>query len=93
VEAMLLDVDGDGLLDRVLNSSKAGTSGTCSATWQRNNGPDASGQLLMFSAPPPGMTEEIPLPRLKWRGSVSPHPAGGATAADTNVLRTTYVTA
>ncbi len=79
VEAMTLDVDGDGLIDRLYNqhSDPATPITDCKARWQRNNGPDASGNVSFTT-----MTE-IPLPRLKWRGAstqANSSPAGGSAA-------------
>lgn len=58
VEAMMLDVDGDGLLDRVSNAPVMFASGaaSCRAVWQRNLGPGAG-----FSG-----GRYIPMPTLKW---------------------------
>ena len=80
VEAMLLDIDGDGLLDRVTNiaSNPDATITSCGARWFRNTGPDGSGNPTFSAA-----GEEITLPRLKWRGANSPasqDPGGGAAA-------------
>ncbi|MGE0400908.1 MAG: toxin TcdB middle/N-terminal domain-containing protein [Kofleriaceae bacterium] len=87
---MFLDIDGDGLQDLVTNSSVIagnGAGGTvleCKATWRRNKGLDFDGtfrnfggeQLLKFG------TRET-LPRLKWAGTGTPIPVGGASAAAT----------
>jgi RHS repeat-associated protein len=60
VEAMLLDIDGDGLLDRVTNPNAESEQSTCKAQWVRNMGSQGWQQPTNF---------EITLPRLKWRGS------------------------
>jgi hypothetical protein len=79
VETMFLDVDGDGLQDVLVNRSRSGTAASnCVADWYRNPGPDANGNLQQFQQSPTSIT----LPRLKWRGSVNPHPVGGAAQAD-----------
>jgi hypothetical protein len=59
VEAMMLDVDGDGLLDRVMNAPILSGSHviSCGAVWQRNQGP---GHPNFASAVP------IAMPTLKW---------------------------
>ncbi len=67
VEAMLQDIDGDGLLDRVTNASNGST---CQAAWTRNNGNGTWGT---------GGT--ITLPRLKWRGNPAGESPVGASAA------------
>jgi RHS repeat-associated protein len=58
VEAMMLDVDGDGLVDRVTNEPVVdqGHVTQCRAAWQRNRG-----GALGFEAP-----RYISLPTLKW---------------------------
>src|SRR6185436_20124441 len=57
VEAMMLDVDGDGLLDRLTNSPVFSSQGlvACQASWSRNRG------ALGF-----GNSQFIPMPTLKW---------------------------
>ncbi|MGJ0492828.1 toxin TcdB middle/N-terminal domain-containing protein [Methylobacter sp.] len=82
VEAMMLDLDGDGLLDRVTNASTEATDGQCTVRWQRNQGPASDSSNLQRFGPPQTFT----LPRLKWNGKIpfgsppnSP-PAGAATA-------------
>ena len=81
VEATLVDMDGDGLLDRLVNSSVDAQNqiGACSARWQRNRGINPiSGQLEFEST---GHT--VALPRLKWRGSgPTENYAAGAAHAD-----------
>ncbi len=76
VEAMTLDVDGDGLLDRVYNTSdQSGHTFECSAAWLRNQGPDASGKPVFSTSP-----RVLTLPRLKWQGAGGSTPAGAAEA-------------
>jgi RHS repeat-associated protein len=76
VEAMMLDIDGDGLLDRVTNLAANPDSplSECGARWERNDGPDASGNPTFTLMP-----NTIPLPRLKWRGTANT-PEGSSTA-------------
>jgi RHS repeat-associated protein len=79
VEAMLIDVDGDGLVDRLYNTSSSnGHTFDCSARWSKNMGVNAAtGQLLPFSPRGP-----ITLPRLKWRGpGPGPSKVAGASEA------------
>ena len=74
LETMLVDLDGDGLVDRLVNSSSETGDGVCRATWQRNGGPGATPQFVAAG--------EIVLPRLKWGGTTNPPPqAGSVTAA------------
>jgi RHS repeat-associated protein len=59
VEAIMIDVDGDGLLDRVTNEPVMDDHGhvvQCRAAWQRNRG-----GTLRFESP-----RHISLPTLKW---------------------------
>jgi hypothetical protein len=59
VEALSIDVDGDGLVDRVVNASAdSGVVRTCSAHWYRNRGP-----AFNSSFEDKGL---ILLPTLKW---------------------------
>ena len=92
VEAMMLDLDGDGLLDRVTNASTEATDGQCRARWQRNLGPVAGSpsthprfgaeQTLAFLNIVTGSTSDA-LPRLKWNGTTTQAPPlAGAPAAD-----------
>lgn len=69
VEAMLLDVDGDGLPDRVRSSPVMNGSHivSCRAQWQRNRGVGTDG-LQSFDP----TLRDIPLPTLKW-GDVPSH--------------------
>ncbi len=72
VEAMMVDIDGDGLVDRVTNDSvnTDGRTSRCGASWERNLGPG-----LGFD----GVNHHIDLPTLKW-GSPSTIYSGGAYA-------------
>jgi RHS repeat-associated protein len=88
VEVMMVDLDGDGLLDRLVNTSRPGPTilggdgtGNCSASWQKNLGPTAGSGSTM---PAFGPVLPISLPRLKWRGSAEPFPPAGAPLADTD---------
>jgi YD repeat-containing protein len=74
VEAMMIDMNGDGLPDRLANASIPEGDGQCKARWARNEGPSAP--ALMFS-----VAGQITLPRLRWRGSGTPV-ATGAPSAD-----------
>lgn len=77
VEAMLIDLDGDGLLDRLYNTSAQGSQTfQCSAGWMRNKGVNPSTGDFEFEAKLP-----ISLPRLKWQGPGGSKPHG-ATEAD-----------
>ena len=82
VEAMMLDVDGDGLLDRVTNASTPAVDGQCRMAWKRNLGPQFGGSSQpRFS----GTEQYVTLPRLKWNGIGSSSPtlsSAGATTAD-----------
>lgn len=83
VEAMLLDVDGDGLLDRVFNTPLVDSVANdpdqspreCRATWFKNTGPAANGIIGFDST-----ARIINLPRLKWHGTGVSLPAGAARA-------------
>ncbi len=80
VEAMMLDLDGDGLLDRVSNASTetAPGDGQCKANWQRNLGPAAGTGHPQF-----GPHQTFTLPRLKWNGTTTgASPIAGAATAD-----------
>jgi hypothetical protein len=76
LEAMLIDVDGDGLLDRVYNDPVKDGAGhvlSCRAQWRKN-----LGGLAQFAAPQP-----IMLPTLQWGPSpASCGPATGGTWAN-----------
>ena len=78
VEAMIVDVDGDGLPDRLTNKPITDGSGhttACGASWERNLGGG-----IHFAAPQP-----IPMPSLKWMtnpGNTTNYYSGGAFAGD-----------
>lgn len=72
VEAMLVDLDGDGLVDRLVNDSTETVDGECRASWEKNRGAGAD-----FGGPFP-----ITLPRLKWRGPGLTPPSEGSGIAD-----------
>ena len=74
VEAMMIDFDGDGLLDRLTSSSQETTSGTCSFSFQRNQGPPLGSPNATQTFATQGST--YPLPRLRWHtdGSVDGSP-------------------
>src|SRR6185503_16243652 len=65
VEAMLVDLDGDGLPDRLRNASEPG-DGICKAHWQSNHGPETDRTLKSFGAQD---EHTIALPRLRWNGT------------------------
>ncbi len=70
VEAMLLDVDGDGLLDRVRSEPAFSSSKLkCRATWQRNrSGDPGSTNRSAFGAPKPlSFGASADLPMLRWK--------------------------
>ncbi len=77
VEAMMLDIDGDGLQDRLYSTSVNGEGRTfeCTAAWQRNTGLDANRNPVFDQTARP-----ISLPRLKWRGAGTSTSAGSAEA-------------
>ena len=81
IEGMLLDVDGDGLQDRLVNDSidpATRAISSCRAKWYKNRGPDPITGNVTFSGTVSGT---IDLPRLKWRGGDS-YPPGGAPFAN-----------
>ena len=83
VEAMMLDLDGDGLLDRVSNASteKPPGDGQCKARWRRNLGPAAGTGHPQF-----GAEQTFTLPRLKWNGATAEKsPLDGAASADPEI--------
>ena len=89
VEELMVDLDGDGLLDRLTNTSGNGSFTNCTASWQRNLGPNAaSPPQVVFSGVYP-----IALPRLKW-GSGTVGVAGTSAQAgegcSLNAQITTY---
>jgi hypothetical protein len=61
MEATLLDMDGDGLLDRVWNAPQTGSQTYCGASWQKNLG---NGQF--------GTAQSFVLPTLKWWNGTGP---------------------
>ncbi|MBA3391790.1 MAG: hypothetical protein H0T89_04050 [Deltaproteobacteria bacterium] len=81
VEGMLVDLDGDGLIDRLDNASDPSGDGACKAQWRRNKGPTAGSSSTM---PTFEVAEDILLPRLKWRGAGTNAPPGGSATADLN---------
>lgn len=72
VEAMMIDIDGDGLVDRVIDASmdSQGHVVSCRAKWFRNQGRGRAFADMGY----------IPLPTLKWAGQ-TPY-AGGRWARD-----------
>ncbi|MBX3159707.1 MAG: hypothetical protein KF773_27300 [Deltaproteobacteria bacterium] len=72
VEAMMLDMDGDGLLDRVINASGIADGAPtyeCRVKWYRNLGPkNGDPAVLSFDT----AARTFVLPRLKWHGSGGP---------------------
>jgi RHS repeat-associated protein len=72
VEAMLIDIDGDGLVDRLISDPYAENNHTvrCRASWQRNRG---SGSF--------DPARYIELPTLKWS---SPNSSAGGAYANAN---------
>ena len=83
VEAMMLDIDGDGLPDRVTNTSHydAATSKyVCEATWERNT---INSAYVTGTTTSPPTTWKIRLPTLKW-GEVAPPTYAGAASPNTN---------
>ena len=76
VEAMMVDLDGDGLLDRLINAS---SNTTCAAQWQRNQGPIPGDPAKKLQFDP--VLRNISLPQLKWGGVVSGASTPSASAA------------
>jgi RHS repeat-associated protein len=80
VEVMFVDMDGDGLVDRLVNTSQETVDGVCKAAWQKNMGPPAGSTEPVF-----GAAKEVTLPRLKWHGlpfgQDPPPPEGSPTAS------------
>jgi RHS repeat-associated protein len=73
VEETMIDLDGDGLLDRLFSTFE--TSGQCTASWARNPGPSSNGSMPdLFDF---GGT--IALPQLRWHGDSTPVPAQGGS--------------
>lgn len=80
VEAMLVDMNGDGLLDRLFMASDGTSDGVCKAAWQENVGPPEGSTQPRFDA-----IHTIMLPQLKWHGPTSgsnPPPLAGGSRAD-----------
>src|SRR3569833_182002 len=73
VEATLVDMDGDGLLDRLTNSPVLvnGNMVSCGAAWQRNKGNMEFGDIV-----------PIPLPTLKWGTPLGGQDYSGGLWAD-----------
>ncbi|MEO6771827.1 MAG: SpvB/TcaC N-terminal domain-containing protein, partial [Kofleriaceae bacterium] len=65
VEAMMVDVDGDGLIDRVTNDSYVDGvhAASCAANWERNLG---AGRGFQDIDPKTNQRYRINLPTLKW---------------------------
>jgi RHS repeat-associated protein len=63
LESAMIDMDGDGLLDRVVIGTGTDASGaaTCRAIWQQNLGLQPNGHIGFA-----GTTHSIDLPHLKW---------------------------
>jgi YD repeat-containing protein len=70
VEALMVDLDGDGLQDRLLN---AFDGSSCKYQWQRNLGKNVSTGQIGFSPP----SAPVALPRLKWKANASTASMGG----------------
>jgi RHS repeat-associated protein len=85
VEAMMLDLDGDGLIDRLTNAPFYDLGGPrfCRARWERNLGRDANGTVQFAwnqADPDPAKRPKyINMPTLKWAtevGATSPYASG-----------------
>jgi len=79
VEAMMLDIDADGLIDRVVSEPVVDTSGRttrCRARWYRNRGPAFGGTSQFTGA------GYIDMPTLKWADVGLPAYDGGAHAGE-----------
>ncbi|MFN0246894.1 MAG: toxin TcdB middle/N-terminal domain-containing protein, partial [Kofleriaceae bacterium] len=81
VEAMMIDLDADGLVDRLVNEpvvhAGSGSSQFCRARWYRNRGPAFAGANQFESA------GYIDMPTLKWATDIGPPQwNGGAHAGD-----------
>ncbi|MGE0402087.1 MAG: RHS repeat-associated core domain-containing protein [Kofleriaceae bacterium] len=77
VEAMMLDIDGDGLIDRVQSEPMldgAGNVQFCRARWYRNRGPAPQGSDQFQLA------GDIDMPTLKWSSPGGSGFTGGAYA-------------
>jgi len=97
VEATMVDVDGDGLLDRLTNAPYYADGGVkfCRARWERNLGRDATG-IVRFAtnAADPDVSKRpvfINLPTLKWAtDALNPSPYAGGDHARVDPNRGTY---
>ena len=75
VESIMIDMDGDGLLDRLFNTSWDTPQLGCTAEWRKNLGL-VSGVLTFAGVNSDGHYNRISLPRLKWKGNaVAQNPA------------------
>jgi hypothetical protein len=85
VEAMMLDLDGDGLPDRIQNAwvTENGVT-SCRATWQRNEPTTSLFQYRSYITF--GDNESPNMPRLRWQGTTDPNgsPNQGSDIADAN---------
>lgn len=66
VEAMMVDVDGDGLVDRLISyplKDSAGHITACGAAWERNRGPGLGFDGLSGTGQP---SRPISMPTIKW---------------------------
>ena len=76
VEAMMLDIDADGLIDRVVSEpvvDESGRTTRCRARWYRNRGPAFGGQFTAAGS--------VDMPTLKWATGIGlPAYDGGAHA-------------
>jgi RHS repeat-associated protein len=85
VEAMMLDIDGDGLIDRVQSEPATdpvtGATNFCRARWYRNYGPAFAGGAQFQLA------GDINMPTLKWAtpNNGSPYYTGGTYAKSLNI--------
>ena len=77
VEAMFVDLDGDGLLDRLFSNSGSPAT-TCAAQWQRNLGPIVGNPTKLQFDP---TLRNITLPQLKWGGGLNGQSTASATSA------------
>lgn len=88
VEAMMLDVDGDGLVDRVVSEplvDAGGNTTRCRARWYRNRGPGFGGTFASGGY--------IDMPTLKWATDNDPPPPNlwdGGPYATANTSTGTY---
>ncbi len=83
VEAMMVDVDGDGLLDRLINHPVKDDQGnivSCQAAWERNRGPGQGFESVPTNPGPGEPTRLISLPTLKWHDPNTCGYTGGSHA-------------